>query len=399
MDVEEDELATTQSIRHDVIVVGLGAFGSAAFWRLAARGVDVGGVEQFALAHGFGSSHGTTRLFRVVCKEHPGLTPIAETSLRLWTELSGTAGQVLIEQTGCLNAGPPDDDPVMGTALASETAGRPVERLSHDELVRRFPNYGGWGADDVALWDEAAGICYPERIIRAQVAAGEAAGGSAYPGTKILGIRRDGDDLVLSTSTVEFRCSRLVLAMGAWLPDFSGAVQLRVRRTPLYWFRARPGHEDDCRLDRFPVFIRKMPSGSELWGHGSGDQFGVKIGLWASESFEYTRADSLDRSIHPETDTRELSEEVARAFPWIDPTPERVVPCMVTDSPDGQFVIGPSPDDSAIVLAGGDSAHGFKHSGGLGELVAQIVLAEQLYCDAGFLDPARFVASPEAVHA
>jgi sarcosine oxidase len=61
-----------ESLRTDVVVVGLGAFGSAALWRLAARGVKVVGIERQAIGHPFGSSHGTTRLFRVACMEHPG---------------------------------------------------------------------------------------------------------------------------------------------------------------------------------------------------------------------------------------------------------------------------------------------------------------------------------------
>jgi sarcosine oxidase len=49
----------------DVAVIGLGAMGSNALWRLAARGVDVLGFEQFRPGHVQGSSHGQTRLFRV----------------------------------------------------------------------------------------------------------------------------------------------------------------------------------------------------------------------------------------------------------------------------------------------------------------------------------------------
>ncbi|MBV9345439.1 MAG: N-methyltryptophan oxidase, partial [Gammaproteobacteria bacterium] len=46
---------------YDAIVLGLGAMGLAAAWRLAGRGVRVLGLEQFALAHDRGSSHGSSR--------------------------------------------------------------------------------------------------------------------------------------------------------------------------------------------------------------------------------------------------------------------------------------------------------------------------------------------------
>lgn len=59
----------------DVVVVGLGAFGSAALWRLAERGADVAGVGRYGIGHPYGSSHGITRLFRIACMEHTGLPP------------------------------------------------------------------------------------------------------------------------------------------------------------------------------------------------------------------------------------------------------------------------------------------------------------------------------------
>ena len=49
-------------IRKDVIVIGLGGFGSAALWRLAHLGADVAGVERHGIGHHLGSSHGATRV-------------------------------------------------------------------------------------------------------------------------------------------------------------------------------------------------------------------------------------------------------------------------------------------------------------------------------------------------
>jgi sarcosine oxidase len=98
----------------------------------------------------------------------------------------------------------------------------------------------------------------------------------------------------------------------------------------------------------------------------------------------------MDRYIHLDTDIDELAATVARAFPGVDPRPAKVIPCLVTDSPDGQFLAGQLPGDPRIVVAGGDSGHGFGHAAGVGELLAQIVTGERTYCETGFLDPARF---------
>jgi len=81
---------------------------------------------------------------------------------------------------------------------------------------------------------------------------------------------------------------------------------------------------------------------------------------------------------------------VARALPGLDPRPAKVIPCVITDSLDGQFLIGPLASEPRVVVAGGDSGHGFKHAAGVGELLAQIVTGQRPYCATDFLDPARF---------
>src|SRR6185312_10966792 len=163
-------------IRKDVVVVGLGAFGSAALWRLAHRGVDVAGIERHGIGHQLGSSHGATRLFRIACQEHPGLPPIALKSLELWTELGERTGEQLVSQSGCLSTGSPQGHAVSGVIAAAAAAGLPVQQLSHAELVARQPQYADLAPDDVAVWDPGAGICYPERNVRAHTAAARQAG-------------------------------------------------------------------------------------------------------------------------------------------------------------------------------------------------------------------------------
>ena len=48
--------STPRRFDHEVAVVGLGAFGAAALWQLAKRGVSVIGIEQFQVGHDRGST-------------------------------------------------------------------------------------------------------------------------------------------------------------------------------------------------------------------------------------------------------------------------------------------------------------------------------------------------------
>jgi len=266
-------------IRKDVIVVGLGAFGSAALWRLAERGVSVAGVDRYGIGHNLGSSHGLTRLFRVACQEHPGLPAIARKSLELWTGLGEQDGEQLVLQTGCLSAGAPDSRPVKGTLAAAAASGVPVTEISPSDLAARQPQYAGLSPAEVGVWDPGGGICFPERNVRAHIQAARRRGAEIYPDTMVLSIKEGPDGVTVLTPTAEFRAPRVVVAAGAWLGKLVPGLPLAPRRTPQYWFRPQNPESDDFSLTRFPAFIWERSNGDHLWGHGSGDGFGVKVGL------------------------------------------------------------------------------------------------------------------------
>jgi sarcosine oxidase len=383
-----------ETVQKDVVVVGLGGFGSAALWRLAQRGVDVAGVERHGIGHNLGSSHGATRLFRIACQEHAGLAVIALKSLELWTDLGDQTGERLVSQTGCLSVGSPDSQAVRGAIAAATAASLPVHEFSHSELVERQPQYAGLESTDVGVWDPGAGICYPERNVRAQVAAAKRLGAEVYPHTMVSSIESDRDGVTVRTATIEWRASQVVVAGGAWLGSLVAGLPLAPRRTPLYWFRPADPESQEFELDKFPAFIWERADGHGLWGHGSAEDYGVKIGLEPAETQSAEGGidpEEVDRYIHLDTDIDELSATVARAFPGLDPRPAKVMPCLINDSPDGQFLVGRLPAQPRVIVAGGDSGHGFKHAAGIGELLAQVVAAESPYCATAFMDPARFL--------
>ncbi|MEU4194098.1 N-methyl-L-tryptophan oxidase [Kribbella sp. NPDC026611] len=370
----------------DVVVVGLGAFGSAALWRLAARGLNVVGVERQAIGHAFGSSHGTTRLFRVACMEHPGLTAIARKSLELWTALGEQTGETYVRQTGSLNVGGPTSRPVKGAQLAA-AGGAPTMDLTHEELKAKYPQYN-LEPGEVAVWDPGAGICYAERTVKAQVAEAERLGATVYPHTMVTAIEAGAEKVTVRTPTIEIEADQVVVCGGAWLRNLVPGLPLEPRRTPLFWFQAMDPDSEAFRLSNFPSFIWEFADGRGLWGHGSDEGFGVKLGLDGGRAETGFDADDLDRYIRPLDDIAELASAVHRAFPGLDPAPVKAIPCMVTDSPDGQFLVGRY--DDRVLIGGGDSGHGFKHCAGIGELLAQATTKETPYTDVSFIDPQRF---------
>src|SRR5437667_7735941 len=115
--------------QHDVIVIGLGAMGSAAAYHLAAEGVRVLGLDRYHPPHQFGSSHGLTRIIREAYFENPSYVPLVQRAYQLWANLEELSGRKLLRQTGGLMIGPPDGVLVSGARRSAEE-----HRLSHQVL-------------------------------------------------------------------------------------------------------------------------------------------------------------------------------------------------------------------------------------------------------------------------
>src|SRR5262245_10981184 len=90
----------------DVLVVGLGALGSAALYQLAKRGVAALGIDAFDPPHRYGSSHGDTRITRLALGEGAHYVPLARRSHEIWRELEAASGRSLLRTVGCLIFGP-----------------------------------------------------------------------------------------------------------------------------------------------------------------------------------------------------------------------------------------------------------------------------------------------------
>src|SRR5215472_10840970 len=99
----------------DVVVIGLGATGSAALYHLARRGRRVVGIERFSPGHDRGSSHGETRVIRLGYFEDPCYVPLVRAALPLWRELETRSQANLLHVTGVIEIGAPDSELVRGT--------------------------------------------------------------------------------------------------------------------------------------------------------------------------------------------------------------------------------------------------------------------------------------------
>src|SRR5579872_5411912 len=142
---------------YDVIVIGLGGMGSATACELARRGRRVLGLEQFALGHDRGSSHGHTRIIRTAYYEHPDYVPLVRRAFERWYDLEQRQGRHLLTACPCLSLGPPDSRLLTGVLQSAQQHRLPVESLSPDDLRRRFPAFR-FGDDYHGVLERSAGF-------------------------------------------------------------------------------------------------------------------------------------------------------------------------------------------------------------------------------------------------
>src|SRR5260221_3022371 len=147
--------------RADVVVVGLGAMGSAVARALAQRGQRVVGLDRFAPPHSLGSSHGSSRIIREAYFEHPIYVPLVQRAYELWAELENLTGRKLFVQTGGLMIGPPDGTIVPGAIRSAKEHSLEHRLLNSCEIGEQFPVLEP-SADMRCVWEPTAGILFPE---------------------------------------------------------------------------------------------------------------------------------------------------------------------------------------------------------------------------------------------
>ena len=153
---------------YDVVVVGLGAMGSATAFQLASRGAKVLGLEAFTPAHELGSSGGLTRIIRLAYFEHPSYVPLLKAAWQLWPEIEREAGAHLLEVTGGLYIGRRGSEVLDGSVLSARTYDLEHELLDADESRYRFPAIE-IDDDMQTLHEPLAGALFAQRCIAAHL--------------------------------------------------------------------------------------------------------------------------------------------------------------------------------------------------------------------------------------
>jgi sarcosine oxidase len=367
------------TVTADVVVVGLGAVGSATLHHLALQGVSAIGIDRFDPPHDRGSTHGETRITRLAVAEGDAYVPLVRRSHDLWRELEARTGETLFMQTGGLIIGEGDGVPSHGqagflgsTIAIAEAHGITHEILGSAEIKRRYPQFLVREAER-GFFEPTAGILFPERAITTQLRLAREHGAVVRPNEQVLRIEPCGSGVAVVTDQGRIEAGRAVLTAGAWLPGLAGGV-LRdvatVHRQTLLWFDAdEPALYDPARC---PIFIWMYGATAEDYLYGFPILAGGSGVKAATEHYGATSIDpdAVERGVPAVESQGIYDRHIAGRLRGVSNRLMKAATCLYTVTPDAGFVIDSLQADGAVIVASACSGHGFKHSPALGEYLA-----------------------------
>ena len=321
-------------MRHfDAIVVGCGAMGSSISYHLASKGLRILTLEQFDLGHANGSSHGKTRIIRTAYSEDPRYVPLVQRAFELWRDLQKESDMEILRMTGGLMVGPARGTLVPGVLRSAREHQLRHEFLSPYEVTERF---GVLNLDEAqsAVYEEGAGILYPENCIGVHVALAKRAGVEFRFREACTKWESTNDGVELQTTNDSYLADSVVIATGAWMSQFfDGSIALSCERQIPFWFES--GEDDRFGADQMPVFIVEELDGRLFYGIPDVGH-GVKVAR--HHGGEVTSPGQINRVVS-EFDRRPVRTFVRRRLPRLNPEPVSSSTCIYTNTPDGNFVV------------------------------------------------------------
>lgn len=383
----------------DIVVVGLGAMGSATFDQLAIRGVDVIGIDRFVPPHDRGSSHGSSRITREALGEGPVFVQFVRASHKRWKELEQETGEKLFEQCGAVmidyahkSSSHKDDDFIQTTFDTAIKYGIPHEKLDRDGVVSKYPQFAGMDKDDIAYYEPGAGYVRPEKCIETQIKDGQSHGGKIFTGEIVTNIQSTEPGVTVSTSSgLVVKAKKAIVAAGAWISGLLGEKYknlFEVSRQVQFWIALEEGYQFPPSS---PVYIWVDGQGEAGSFYGFPPLPGENTIKAGSEQRDSTTdPDDVDRNVTEEEAKEMISTHLKGRMMGISDRAVKSYACLLTFTPDHSFILDYHPELPNVFVVAACSGHGFKHSAGVGQAVAKKVTGEDSEFDLSPFSFARF---------
>jgi sarcosine oxidase len=374
----------------DVIVVGLGAMGSAAAYHLSKQHTKVLGLEAFTAAHDRGSSHGESRIIRQAYFEDPAYVPLVLRAYELWDELQKETHEDLLSITGGVAIGPRHGALVRGCLKSAKEYGLGHDLFDFEEMRRRFPQFA-LADNEVAFYEEKAGYLKPEECIRQHLKGASKRGADLRFEEPVLSwtASQSGEGVSVTTVKQTYKARALVISVGPWFAELVSGVSMPVvvSRRVMFWFKPLR-HPSAFNRGIFPIFLWQ-PEGEPLfYGFPRISKTGdPKVAIHSGN--EECTPSTIDRVIHPR-DELSIRSAIGSRIPALNGEVSHAATCMYTMTADEHFIIDTHPSYPQVSLAAGFSGHGFKFSSVVGEILCDLATIRETSSDITLFSGSRF---------
>jgi sarcosine oxidase len=353
---------------YELIVIGLGAMGSATAYHAARRGHTVLGLDAYERNHTNGSSHGRSRIIRESYLEGPQYVPLVQRAFELWRDLEQESGEKLLSITGGLYIGSPESDIVRGVLRSASAHGLTCEYLSAGEAMQRFPGFR-LTYNMVAVYEAKGGVLDAQACVEAHLDVAARHGARLHHSEPALRWALDGGGVRVETAVGSYVGERLVIAAGAWTGEMLADLSL-----PLTVWRQVNGYFEptgpEYNLGNCPFYLLEVPEGT-YYGLPSLPGQGLKVGR--HDIGEVTTPNDIRRSVD-QSEIEALRSVLDQYMPGAAGTLKATSTCIYTMTPDENFIIDRHPEYPQVTYISACSGHGFKFSAAIGEAVAGMSL-------------------------
>jgi sarcosine oxidase len=355
---------------YDAIVIGGGVAGCAAAYHLARDGRHTLLLEQFAIGHANGSSHGHSRIIRLAY-DAPGYVRLMRVAYPMWRALEAETGAALLLQTGGLDLGLPDAPGLAAVRATLAAEGVPFEELDHAALRERFPQFA-LPEGTVGIYQADAGILDADGCLATLAAAARSHGATVREGEPALRLRPVTGGVAVETGQGRYGAERLIVCAGSWvgplLRQLDLDLPLTVTKEQVAFFR--PHDPAPYQPGRMPIFIAH-DAGRAAYGFPIFGLPGVKTALHGAGP-----------AIAPEDENRSLDEarlallreRTMALLPGLTGEVLYAVTCRYTKTPDEHFIMDRHPAHPQVVVGSPCSGHGFKFGVLSGRILADLAV-------------------------
>ncbi len=357
-----------------IVIIGAGIVGLATAYALLKQGShNVTVLEQAAVDHQRGTSHGLSRLLRLEYGEERFYSEMVLQSLYRWHELEQRSQRTLYTQTELLALGNETDHSTKASYYHLRDMGLPIQQLSRDTCKQLFPQFNTQ-AYDMCTYNKVAGILYASHCLQALKENILKMGGTIHESCHVKSILHDNPHTPLRIRTAdnsEIQAERAVLAVGSWVHRLLGELHLPIRITRQYLLYFANLSPTLFGLHTFPAFLSDDIYGFPI--HSTYAGCGPNWLKVASHNFGNT----IDPDQSPQIEervVRQVAEKTYQLLPMLrNARLIQVDACMYDVSPDENFILDCHPNDPRVVFAAGLTGHGFKFGPLLGDILSSLV--------------------------